>query len=179
MAEPEAASDLDAQVQRALALACAQLNRRERTVAEVRLQLERRGIPERAVDQAIQALTDQRMLDDARFASMFVSDKRELEQWGRERIMRGLVTRGVDRALAEAALAAGCEPAAGDPGEAPPQIDGREAELERALELLRRRFPQPPRERRDRDRALGLLLRKGYESELAVDALAAHARGPQ
>ena len=49
-------------------------------------------------------------------------------------------------------------------------------ELARALELLGRRFPEPPRERRDRDRALGMLLRKGYEHELAVDAVNAHAR---
>jgi SOS response regulatory protein OraA/RecX len=48
--------------------------------------------------------------------------------------------------------------------------------MERALEILRRRFPSPPRERRDRDRALAVLLRKGYEPELALDALTAHAR---
>jgi SOS response regulatory protein OraA/RecX len=42
--------------------------------------------------------------------------------------------------------------------------------------LLRRRFPDPPRERRERERALSMLLRKGYESELALDALAAHSR---
>ncbi len=36
----------------------------------------------------------------------------------------------------------------------------------------------PPRERRDRDRALGMLIRKGYDSELALDALAAHVREP-
>jgi hypothetical protein len=33
----------------------------------------------------------------------------------------------------------------------------------------------PPRERRERERALGVLLRKGYESELALDALSAYA----
>ena len=52
-----------------------------------------------------------------------------------------------------------------------------ESELDRALELLRRRFPTPPEDRRERERALGVLLRKGYESELALDALAAHTRG--
>ena len=178
MTDHDSPGGLDAQVERAVGLACAQLNRRERTIAEVRLALERRGVPERAADQAIRALVDQGMLDDARFASMFVSDKRELEQWGRERIMRGLLARGIERSLADAALSAGHEPGIGGDGAAE-EIDGREAELERALQILRQRFPQPPRERRDRDRALGLLLRKGYESELAVDALAAHARGPR
>jgi regulatory protein len=49
--------------------------------------------------------------------------------------------------------------------------------MDRALAVLRRRFPQPPEDRRERDRALGVLLRKGYESDLALDALAVHARG--
>ncbi|MGI9185853.1 MAG: hypothetical protein ACR2GZ_13000 [Solirubrobacteraceae bacterium] len=52
-----------------------------------------------------------------------------------------------------------------------------QTELDRALALLRRRFPMPPRERRERDRALGALIRKGFESELALDALSAYARG--
>ena len=45
-----------------------------------------------------------------------------------------------------------------------------------ALVLLRRRFPEPPTGRRERDRAMGMMLRKGYDSELAVEALAAYAR---
>src|SRR6201999_2487691 len=99
-------------------------------------------------------------------AEMFVADKRELEQWGAERIRRGLNTRGIDPEVAEQALAA-------SPGGGVETDDhnDRDAELTRALELLRRRFPQPPRERRDRDRALGMLMRKGFEHELAIDAL--------
>ncbi len=44
------------------------------------------------------------------------------------------------------------------------------------MALLRRRFPDPPQDRRDRNRALGMLVRKGYDTELALDALSAHAR---
>ena len=47
--------------------------------------------------------------------------------------------------------------------------------MEAALELLARRFPEPPQTPRDRDRALGVLVRKGYELELAYDALRRHA----
>jgi regulatory protein len=43
--------------------------------------------------------------------------------------------------------------------------------------VLRQRFPSPPRDRRERERALGILLRKGYDIELALDALAAYDRG--
>jgi len=49
-------------------------------------------------------------------------------------------------------------------------------ELEAALAVLRRRFAQPPAHDRDRDRALSLLVRKGYELELAYDAVRAFER---
>jgi regulatory protein len=159
-------------LQKALDLAYAYLNPRERTVDEVRRRLQRRGVSVELTEEALGILADQGFLDDARFARLFVADKRRLEQWGAERIRRGLLERGVDRTLAEAALedAEGETGAAGDPAEP-------ETELERALAVLRRRFPEPPEDRRDRNRALGMLLRKGYETELALDALSAHARG--
>jgi regulatory protein len=154
------------QLQKALDGAYAHVNRRDRTVSEVRAQLERKGISEELADAAVRTLIEQGLLDDERFATLFVADKRTLEQWGSERIRRGLLSRGIARELAERALA-----------EAPAAPVGEEeTELDRALSLLRRRFPAPPRDRRDRDRALGVLLRKGYETELALDALAAHAR---
>lgn len=154
---------------RALGWAYAHVNRRERTAAEVRAHLERKGVSQATAETVVAELCEQRLVDDERFAAMFVDDKRRLEAWGVERIRRGLRERGIDRELAERALARADADAGDDPG-APA------SELERALELLRRRFPEPPRERRDRERALGVLLRKGYESELALDALAAHAR---
>ncbi len=157
------------QLERALALACAAINRRDRTVSEIRTQLERKGVSEPVREAAVRTLAEQGLLDDERFARLFVSDKRELEQWGSERIRRGLLGRGIDRDLADAALT-------GVP-EDDPEGGAGESELDRALALLRRRFPQPPEDRRDRERALGVLLRKGYEGELALDALAAHARG--
>ncbi len=48
------------------------------------------------------------------------------------------------------------------------------SEIERAVALLRRRFPSPAGDRRERDRALGVLLRKGYDADLALEAIAAH-----
>ena len=49
------------------------------------------------------------------------------------------------------------------------------AEMAAALELLRRRCPNPPANRAERDRALGILVRRGYPPELAFDALRRHA----
>jgi regulatory protein len=158
--------DLDERLQRSLELAHAYLNRRERTESEVRRQLERKGIAADTAEAAIAVLCEQGYLNDNRFAELFVSDKRELEQWGNERIRRGLLARGIDRDLVERALDGGGDDdaAAGD------------SELDRALALLRRRFPVPPGDARERQRALGVLLRKGYESELALEAIAAHMR---
>jgi regulatory protein len=150
------ASGLD----RALELAYRYLDRRERTVGEVRRRLQAKGIDPSLADEAIAALTEQGVLDDARFARLFAQDKRELERWGAERIRRGLLSRGVDPELITEAL--------GDLTAA--------SELDRALDLLHGRFPSPPRERRARDRALGALIRKGYDPEVALDALAAYGR---
>ena len=152
----------EAGLERALSLAYRYLNARERTQAEMRAYLRRKDIDPRDIERSMQVLVEQGYLDDARFAHLFVQDKRELEGWGADRIRQVLRTRGVDAEVAEEALAE--------------HEQDSEGEVERALAVLRRRFPSPPRERRERDRALGVLLRKGYDSELALEAISAHAR---
>jgi regulatory protein len=151
-------------LQKALSLAFAYLNPRERTVGEVERYLERKGIGTAAREDSVRVLLEDGYLDDRRYALMFVHDKRALDGWGSERIRRVLHARGIERDLVEGALARD-ELERGD----------GETELDRALAILRRRFPTPPQERRDRERALGMLLRKGFDSELALDALSAHA----
>jgi regulatory protein len=168
-----AALSEEERLQKALDLAYAHLNRRDRTVSEVRSHLQRRGVSDELTETAIQTIARQGFLDDTRYARLFVADKRTLERWGSERIRRGLLSHGIDRDLIEAALAEEADPPVGDEGEEGEPI----SELDRAIALLRVRFPDPPQDRRDRNRALGMLLRKGYESELALDALAAYARG--
>ena len=148
-------------LQHALNFAYRYIDRRERTVAEVRRHLETKGVQAQTIDDVLRALREDGQLDDARFARLFAEDKRELEHWGSDRIRSGLIARGIERDVAEPAL---CD-------------RDTETELDRALGLLHRRFPSPPGDRRGRDRALGVLLRKGYESELALDALAAYSRG--
>lgn len=147
-------------VERALELAYGYLNARDRTELEMRRHLEARGLAPSEVERSIRILTEQGYIDDARFARLYCASRRELDHWGADRIRRGLLARGIDRALLATVL-----------GDGAPQ-----GELDRALELLRRRFPLAPRERRERERALGVLLRKGYEQELALDALGCYAR---
>jgi regulatory protein len=153
-------STKEERLEHALGLGFQYLNRQDRTVGEVRGHLERHAIDGATVEEAVRMLAEQGYLDDERFARLYAADKRELEQWGADRIRRGLLAREIDAELIDAALPA----------------PGGESELDRALALLARRFPTPPRERSERDRALGVLLRKGYDSELALDALRAYAR---
>jgi len=147
-------------LQHALDLAYRFLGHRDRTVAEVRERLGAEGVEEPVVDEAVEELRHLGYLDDARHAQRFAEDRRTIDAWGAERIERRLLAVGVDPQLIEAALG---EQGAGE-------------ELEAALAVLRRRFARPPAYDRDRDRALGLLVRKGYELELAYDAVRAFER---
>jgi regulatory protein len=145
---------------RALDLGYRYLGRRDRTVAEMRRYLEGKHVDPAAIAAAIAQLRDQGYLDDARYAQRFAQDRRELDGWGAERIERRLLAAGVDSHLVEAVLA---QRADGD-------------ELGAAVALLRRRFPTPPTDDRERNRALGVLVRKGYETELAHEAILAVER---
>jgi regulatory protein len=136
------------------------LNRRDRTVAEMARLLARKRVEPALIETVVGELCEQGYLDDARYARRFAEDRRRLDAWGSERIERRLRALGVAPGDVRAALAGGRE-------------DG--AELEAALALLRRRFPDPPATPRDCQRALGVLVRKGYELELAYDALRRHA----
>jgi regulatory protein len=147
-------------LQHALDLAYRFLGHRDRTVAEVRERLSAERIEPALVDEAVDELRHLGYLDDARYAQRFAEDRRTIDAWGAERIERRLLAVGVEPALIAAAL-----------GE-----QGSGEELEAALAVLRRRFPQAPADDRGRDRALGLLVRKGYELELAYDAIRAFER---
>jgi regulatory protein len=158
----ERASDPQAQLQDALDLSFAYLGHRDRTVAEVRRHLERKRVEPAGIDGAIAELERQGYLDDARFARRFAEDRRRLDAWGAERIERRLVALGVDPGIAAAAAA---------------DRDGHD-ELAAAVELLRRRLRTAPRTDRERERALGLLVRRGHELELAYEAVRALERDP-
>ncbi len=151
--------DPEARLQHARDEAWKALNRRERTVAELARLLAAKRVEPDAIDAVVAELLEQGYLDDASYAQRFADDRRRLDAWGAERIERKLHSLGVDRELIAAAI-----------GE-----QGHEGELEAALEILARRFPDPPQTPRDRDRALGVLVRKGYGLELAYDALRRHA----
>jgi regulatory protein len=156
----ERAVDPEARLQHALDLSYRYLGYRDRTVVEVRRHLEVKRVEPDTIDAAVAELAEQGYLDDARFAQRFVEDRRALDDWGAERIERKLLAAGVSGDLVAAALAQ--------------RDDG--GELSAALAVLQRRFRVPPETDRDRERALGFLARKGYELEIAYDAIRAYGR---
>jgi regulatory protein len=145
--------------ERAIQLGYRAVGTRERTVAELRTFLERKRVEPAAIDDAVAELTEAGFLDDARYAQRFAEDKRELDRWGSERIARELRRRGIAPDLIESAVA----------------DRGREAELETALLVLEQRVPAPCDDR-ERDRAWRLLIRRGYEPEVAYEAVRRHER---
>lgn len=147
-------------LERALDLAYRHLARRDRTVLEVRRHLVSRGVDGDTVEAALAELAVQGYLDDARYAARFAEDRRSIDAWGGERIARRLLDAGVAREHVEAAL----------------RDREQTEELEAAVAVLRRRLPEPPRTDRARERALGLLVRRGYELELAYEAVRAFER---
>lgn len=157
MSETTAAERL----QHALELAFRYLGPRARTEVELRRHLEAKGIDEQSVDAALASLREQGYVDDARFAREFTADKRLLEEWGSERIERRLLSLGVAPPLVREVV-----------GER-----GRGGEAEAARALLERRFPVLEDDPRELKRAIGVLVRKGFDSELAWDLVRAHARG--
>ena len=140
---------------RAIELAYTAVARRDLTVAELRLRLERKHVSPEAIEDAVAELEETGFLDDARYARQFAEDKRELEQWGRDRIAQDLRRRGIAPQLIDAAVS----------------THDRDSELRTALLLLKQRYPDAPRNDRDRDRAWQMLVRRGYSSDLSYDAI--------
>jgi len=147
-------------LQHALDLAYRYLGRRDRTVLEVRRHLEGKRVEPSAIDAALRELRDTGYLDDARYARRFAEDRRDLDDWGADRIARRLHAAGVAEEDVAAAL--------GD--------RGLEDEREAAVALLRRRLRGAPRSDRERERALGILARKGFDLDVAYEAVRAFER---
>lgn len=148
------------ETERAIDLAYKAVARRDLTVAELRARLERKHVPPEAIDDAVAELEETGFLDDARYARQFAEDKRELEQWGTDRIASDLRRRGIAPQLIDAAVS----------------TYDRDSELRTALLLLEKRHPHAPRDDRERDRAWQMLVRRGYSPDLAYDAIKAWER---
>jgi regulatory protein len=111
-------------------------------------------VPEGEIEEVMALLAEAGAIDDASFARRYAADKRELAGWGPDRIAGALESRGVASEHVEAALTG----------------EDDQTQLERATALLRDRGMSCASER-ERERALGLLVRRGYPLELAYEAV--------
>jgi regulatory protein len=134
--------------------ALAALRRKERTRAELAACLERRGYGGNEVESVVARLVEAGELDDERFARRYAEDKRDLSGWGSERIREALLAKGVDSSTVEGVLTA----------------DSHAAQVERARQVLARRG-RPLGDNAERQRALEYLARRGYEYEIAYEAV--------
>jgi regulatory protein len=135
-------------------LALRALNYKERTESELRGWLAEREVGEPEIEEVIALLIEAGAIDDESFARRYAEDKRQLAGWGPERISASLESRGVPRVQIEAALAG----------------EDADDQLQRAISLLGDRGMSCANER-ERERALGLLVRRGYSLELAYEAV--------
>ena len=106
------------------------------------------------IAEVLALLAEAGAVDDESFARRYAEDKRELAGWGPERIRAALEDRGVAPEHVDAALGG----------------DDPDVQLERATSLLATRGLRCTSER-ERNRALGLLVRRGYSLELAYEAI--------
>ena len=165
MPAPDAAAVAADELDDALARAYRHLGRRDHTVAELRVRLERARLSTGAIDAALAIIGEQGYLDDARYARLLVEDRRNIDGWGVERIRARLQSAGIDADLIEQELA-GCDHA---------------AELAAAQTLIERRVRGALGDNRERQRAFAILIRAGYDPEVAYDAIraACRARGEE
>jgi len=135
-------------------LALHALSYKERTESELRGWLAERGVEEPEIAEVLAVLAEAGAIDDASFARRYAEDKRELAGWGPDRIRTALEGRGVGAAHIDVALAG----------------EGDEEHLDRAVRLLGQRGMSCASDQ-ERERALGLLVRRGYSLELAYEAV--------
>jgi regulatory protein len=142
-----------------LAAALTAIGRKERTDAEMREWLAQREVDPEEVERVMLYLVENLAIDDRRFALGYAEDKRRLSGWGNSRIESALVKRGVPRELIAAALGS----------------DDGESEVDRATRVLIERGGELDGDRA-RQRALGLLARRGFCAEDAYAAIRRAAR---
>jgi regulatory protein len=158
---PQFVVDVEDPLTDALARCYAILARREHSVAEMRTRLQRARLDDETIARALEIVRSQGYLDDARYARLLAQDRRAIDGWGVDRIRARLVSAGIDRDLIDSTLAA---------------FDTA-SERDAAVALLARRFRQPPHEDRGRQRAFAVLIRQGYDSDVAYDAIRAYEAG--
>ena len=148
-------------MQEALERAFRFIAKRERTVAQVSARLERDDIPAPIITEVVAQMVSDGYLSDQRFAALYAEDRRAIDGWGNERIITNLREAGISSEIIESVV--GSRDHADQVGD--------------AIRVLDQRIGAKPSDERERERALGMLARRGYSLEIAYDAVRAFERG--
>ncbi len=147
-----------ARIGEALTLANRFLAHRPRSSAEVRARLRRERFDPEVIDACLEELERQHLLDDRRFAALWVENRVTFSPRSARSLEQELRQKGIDRDLAEETLAAA--------------DTGSDAEL--AVQAGRRRLHSMARldEETFRRRMGGFLARRGFSYQAAAAAVA-------
>lgn len=134
-----------------------------RSRAELATKLDQRGIPADVAERVLDRLAAVGLVDDAAFAESFVTSRQRDRGLGRSALRAELRRKGIDRTLADRAVAG---------------IDD-ESERLRAAALVAKKldsamFAGPQAARR---RLIGMLARRGYSSGIAAHVVGEALRG--
>ena len=131
------------------------LERRDHSIEEVRQKLKRYGFSEFAIERAILRASELNLLDDKRFASLYI-ESRKRSGWGRRKIEQGLRIKGVRTEAIEGY---------------PEAFFSEEDDLSRAFSLLKRkRVP----EQKAFEKLVRFLRAKGFSYSVSADAVKEH-----
>jgi len=131
---------------------------RERSAHELKTKLRDAGFPANVAAEVVARYVEVELVDDERFANAWVRSRRSAG-YGDRKILRELVDRGVDPALASAALE-----------------DEDDGEIERAVDALRGRRP---RDYADSQRLIKRLISRGFSLSAARAAVELSGRSQE
>jgi regulatory protein len=139
------------------------LEARPRSAAEVRRRLTGAGYREELVAGAIERLAELGVLDDEAFARAWVESRDRARPRGERALRSELARKGIDRQLTDDVLEE----------RATEQPDADAAAALRILERHAHALARVADPRARRERAYALLARSGFDSDTAVEAIAA------
>ncbi|MBB6635315.1 regulatory protein RecX [Cohnella thailandensis] len=150
------------QLEQAYRSALLLLDRKARTRKELEQALKRKGFEAEAIAGCIDRLAKHRLIDDANYAARFAEQKVANQRKGSRLVRQQLRSRGVAKQDVDTA------------------ISSLESGVERnaAMEFALKKWPSVKGERRrEREhKLLGMLLRRGYPTSIAVEAVRHAAR---
>ena len=140
------------------------LGGRDYTVVRLTNKLKEKGFGQEQIEDVVERLTQERFLDDRRYAERFVESARQSGKYVGYRLRHELRRRGLDKELIESVTA---------------DINDLRLEYGVACELVSRRYPSFSGVKSDageKRRVAGFLQRRGFSSALIRSVIMAQAQ---